>query len=254
MTMEQAISVRGLGKVFGGFQALQDVDLDVRKGELHVFLGPSGCGKTTLMRMISGFEYPSVGRILHFGKPIAGPGPDRGLIFQEGVNFPWRTVRRNVEFGLEMKGMERAQRSIVAQKFIDLVGLRDFAGHYPSQLSGGMKQKMALATALANDPDTLLMDEPFGALDAQTRSIMQQELLRIWSETNKTIIFVTHSIREALLIGSRISLFKTRPGSIAKIYDLDEDLAKPNIERQSNDRNLVDMEAEIYRAMRDEEY
>jgi NitT/TauT family transport system ATP-binding protein len=254
MMMEPAISVRGVSKVFGGFQALRDVDLDIRQGELHIFLGPSGCGKTTLMRMISGFEYPSSGRILHCGTPIEGPGPDRGLIFQEGVNFPWRTVRRNVEFGLEMKGMPKAERARVAQKFIDLVGLTEFASHYPSQISGGMKQKMALATALANDPEALLMDEPFGALDAQTRSVMQRELLRIWSETNKTIIFVTHSIREALLLGNRISLFKTRPGEIAKIYDLDEELGKPNVERDSTDRNLVDMEGEIYRVMRDGEH
>jgi NitT/TauT family transport system ATP-binding protein len=247
--MESAISVRGVNKVFGGFQALRNVDLDIRQGELHVFLGPSGCGKTTLMRMVSGFEYPSSGRILHNGDPIAGPGPDRGLIFQEGVNFPWRTVRRNVEFGLEMKRLPKDERRKTAQKFIDLVGLSDFASHYPSQISGGMKQKMALATALANDPDALLMDEPFGALDAQTRSVMQRELLRIWSEANKTIIFVTHSIREALLLGNRISLFKTRPGEIAKIYDLDQELGKRNVDRESTDRKLVDMEAEIYRVM-----
>lgn len=253
MTMESAISVRGVNKVFGGFQALRNVDLDIRQGELHVFLGPSGCGKTTLMRMVSGFEYPSSGRILHNGDPIAGPGPDRGLIFQEGVNFPWRTVRRNVEFGLEMKRLPKDERRKTAQKFIDLVGLSDFASHYPSQISGGMKQKMALATALANDPDALLMDEPFGALDAQTRSVMQRELLRIWSEANKTIIFVTHSIREALLLGNRISLFKTRPGEIAKIYDLDQELGKRNVDRESTDRKLVDMEAEIYRVMQNAE-
>jgi len=251
--MESAISVRGVNKVFGGFQALRNVDLDIRQGELHVFLGPSGCGKTTLMRMVSGFEYPSSGRILHNGDPIAGPGPDRGLIFQEGVNFPWRTVRRNVEFGLEMKRLPKDERRKIAQKFIDLVGLSDFASHYPSQISGGMKQKMALATALANDPDALLMDEPFGALDAQTRSVMQRELLRIWSEANKTIIFVTHSIREALLLGNRISLFKTRPGEIAKIYDLDQEPGKRNVDRESTDRKLVDMEAEIYRVMQNAE-
>jgi NitT/TauT family transport system ATP-binding protein len=249
-----AISVQDVSKNFGDFRALHNVDLDIRVGEMHIFLGPSGCGKTTLLRMISGFESPSAGRILHYGKPISGPGPERGLIFQEGVNFPWRNVMRNIEFGLEIKGMPRAQRRKTAEHYLELVGLGGFETNYPVQISGGMKQKMALATVLANDPDTLLMDEPFGALDAQTRSYMQRELLRIWSETKKTVVFVTHSIREALLIGSRISLFKTRPGKIARIFDLDQELETKNTERQTDNRKLVDMEALIYRMMRQDEF
>lgn len=249
-----SISIQGVDKKFGDFQALKNVNLEIYKGEIHVFLGPSGCGKSTLMRMVSGFEVPSSGRILHEGEPVEGPGKERGLIFQEGVNFPWRNVIKNIEFGLEIQGLPKEQRTSIAQKYLELVGLNGFADRYPSQISGGMKQKMALATALANDPVTLLMDEPFGALDAQTRTYMQHELLRIWKDTKKTIVFVTHSIREALLIGSRISLFKTGPGEIIKIYDLDDELGEDNLKRYASSSKMLEMEQEIYARMRNDEY
>ena len=204
--------------------------------------------------MIAGFEFPTSGQVARGDRPITGPGADRALVFQEGTHFAWRTVIRNIEFGLEVQGLPKDERMDVAQKYVDLVGLREFETYYPSQISGGMKQKMVLASVLANDPAMLLMDEPFGALDAQTRTYMQQELLRIWKETQKTVVFVTHSIREALLLGSRISLFKTKPGEIVRVFDLDRDLRTPNVDRDSGDSRLVDLEAEIYKMMRQDEF
>lgn len=247
-----AIGLQGVGKIFGSHVALANVNLEIYKSELHVFLGPSGCGKTTLLRMLAGFEKTDDGAILHNGHRITGPGADRGFIFQEGTHFPWRTVIKNIEFGLEIRGIAKTERRATATEYLNLVGLDRFAGYYPSKISGGMKQKMVLATSLANNPDVLLMDEPFGALDAQTRTYMQQELLRIWSETQKTIVFVTHSIIEALLIGSRVSVFKTRPGRIFKCFDLDEELGK-SIKRTSSGQKLVQLESEIYKMMRQEE-
>lgn len=247
-----AISVQGVDRKFGSFVALRQVSLDIRAGEVHVLLGPSGCGKTTLLRMIAGFEQPDTGRILHDGQPVTAPGPKRGFVFQDNVHFPWRTVMRNVEFGLEMRGIALEARRKTAAQFIRLVGLQGFDAHYPSQISGGMKQRMVLATVLANDPTALLMDEPFAALDAQTRTNMQKELVRIWAETGKTIVFVTHSIREALVIGSRISLFKTRPGEIKQLFDLDEMFGIQQ-KREPVDPRFGKLEAEIYELMRQDE-
>jgi ABC-type nitrate/sulfonate/bicarbonate transport system ATPase subunit len=251
--MTTEIRIDNVSKVFGNFQCLRNVNLTIRPGELMVFLGPSGCGKTTLMRMIAGFETPTTGKLSMNGAELREPGSDRGLIFQEGVNFGWRTLIRNVEFGLELKGLPKSERSKRAEEYLDLVGLAGFKGYYPSEISGGMKQKMALATVLVNDPEVLLMDEPFGALDAQTRTLMQRELLRIWAKAKKTVIFVTHSIREALVIGSRICLFKTRPGEIVEILDLDEMFRKRNVDRQPSDPELVELETAIYRRMRQDE-
>ncbi len=249
---ECAIGIQGVDRRFGGFVALRQVSLDINAGEVHVLLGPSGCGKTTLLRMIAGFERPDAGRIVHEGRLVEGPEPKRGFVFQENVHFPWRTVMRNVEFGLEMRGVDAAGRRRTAEQFIELVGLQGFADHFPSQISGGMKQRMVLATVLANDPAALLMDEPFAALDAQTRTNMQKELVRIWTETRKTIVFVTHSIREALVIGSRISLFKTRPGEIKRLFDLDEMFGIQQ-KRELADARFGKLEAEIYDMMRQDE-
>jgi NitT/TauT family transport system ATP-binding protein len=248
------ISLQGIGKVFGNHVALANVNLDIYSNELHVFLGPSGCGKTTLLRMIAGFETPDEGAILHKGRRVSAPGADRGFIFQEGTHFPWRTVIKNIEFGLECRGIPKEERHATATGYLKLVGLERFADYYPSKLSGGMKQKMVLATCLANNPDVLLMDEPFGALDAQTRTYMQLELLRIWSESRKMIVFVTHSIVEALLIGSRVSVFKTGPGRIFKCFDLDELLGAKNVNRSTTERNLVELESEIYAMMRQDAF
>ena len=248
------ISLQGVGKTFGSHTALSNVNLDIYRNELHVFLGPSGCGKTTLLRMMAGFETPDEGAILHKGHAVLAPGADRGFIFQEGTHFPWRTVSNNIEFGLECRGIPREQRVATAHEYLKLVGLERFADYYPSKLSGGMKQKMVLATSLANEPDVLLMDEPFGALDAQTRTYMQHELLRIWSETRKTVVFVTHSIMEALLIGSRVSVFKTSPGRIFKCFDLDDALGARNVDRSTSAPALVALDAQIYAMMRQDAY
>ncbi len=210
---------------------LSNIDLEVRAGEFMVVVGPSGCGKSTLLDLLSGLAEPSSGRILVDGEPIHGPGRDRGIVFQQYALFPWRTALGNVEFGLEAIGLPRAQRAERARHFLALVGLSDFERRYPHQLSGGMKQRVAIARSLSYDPDVLLMDEPFGALDAQTRESLQDELVRIWEETGKTIVFITHGIDEAIYLGQRVAVMTTRPGRILDILDVplgsrrrDEDL------------------------------
>ncbi len=219
------LEIKDLKKSFpkkkGEMVAIADFDLDVEEGEFVCLLGPSGCGKTTVLRIIAGLEVPTTGTILLNGKQISGPGSDRGMVFQEFALFPWRTVRRNVEFGLELKGVPPEERRARTQRYIDLVGLSGFEDYHPYQLSGGMKQRVGIARALANEPSILLMDEPFGALDAQTRNLMQKELLRIWSETRKTVIFVTHSVDEALFLADRIVVMTARPSTVGEIYKIE---------------------------------
>src|SRR6266540_6086283 len=209
--------------------ALEDVSLDVRVREFVALLGPSGCGKSTLLYLMGGFLPTETGRILIDGKPVAGPGPDRGIVFQHFALFPWKTVRANILYGLERQGMPRAQREKRAQDFIDLVGLTGFEDSYPSQLSGGMKQRTAIARTLAFDPQILLMDEPFGALDAQTRSLMQSELLGIWQRTPKTVIFVTHDVQEAVYLADRVAVMSARPGRIKTIVETRFDKRDPSL-------------------------
>jgi NitT/TauT family transport system ATP-binding protein len=199
--------------------ALEDVSLEVRPREFVALLGPSGCGKSTLLYLIGGFLPTETGRIVINGGPVTGPGPDRGIVFQHFALFPWKTVRANILYGLERQGMAREEREKRAQAFIDLVGLSGFEDSYPSQLSGGMKQRTAIARTLAFDPEILLMDEPFGALDAQTRSLMQSELLSIWQRTPKTVIFVTHDVQEAVYLAERVFVMSARPGRIKAIVD-----------------------------------
>jgi NitT/TauT family transport system ATP-binding protein len=199
--------------------ALEDVSLEVRPREFVALLGPSGCGKSTLLYLIGGFLPTETGRIVINGRPVTGPGPDRGIVFQHFALFPWKTVRANVLYGLERQGMAREEREKRAQAFVDLVGLSGFEDSYPSQLSGGMKQRTAIARTLAFDPEILLMDEPFGALDAQTRSLMQSELLSIWQRTPKTVIFVTHDVQEAVYLAERVFVMSARPGRIKAIVD-----------------------------------
>lgn len=218
------LEIRGLKKSFPQKKeemiAISNFDLDVKEGEFVCILGPSGCGKTTILRIIAGLETQTAGWILLDGKEISGPGSDRGMVFQEFALFPWRTVRRNIEFGLELKGIPAEERRARTQKYIDLVGLKGFEDYHPYQLSGGMKQRVGIARALANEPAILLMDEPFGALDAQTRNQMQKELLRIWSETKKTVVFITHSVDEAVFLADRIVVMTARPSSISQIYEI----------------------------------
>ena len=194
--------------------ALDRINLQVRTGEFLCVVGPSGCGKSTLLHLIAGLQSPTSGQILIDGKAVQGPGTDRIMIFQEHGLFPWLTVRENVEFGMKMKGTPRAERREKAQHYLRLVHLAKFENSYIHQLSGGMRQRVAISRALATEPDVLLMDEPFAALDAQTRDLLHDELERIWSETGRTIIFVTHNVREAVRLGDRVVLLTFRPGRV----------------------------------------
>ncbi|MGD1060064.1 MAG: ABC transporter ATP-binding protein [Methanomassiliicoccales archaeon] len=208
------------GKHEEGLIAIDDFNLEVEEGEFICILGPSGCGKTTLLRIVAGLDHQTSGEILLNGDEIAGPGSDRGMVFQEFGLFPWRTVRKNVEFGLELRKVPSEQRRTISSKYIELVGLKGFEDAHPYALSGGMKQRVGIARALANDPALLLMDEPFGALDAQTRNTMQKELLRIWKETKKTVLFVTHSVDEACYLADRIVVMTARPGTIKGVFPI----------------------------------
>jgi len=212
------IQLSGLSKTFSDekhtVKAIEGFDLDIREGEIVCLLGPSGCGKTTVLRIIAGLEERTGGSVLVKGVPVTSAGSDRGMVFQEFALFPWRTVRSNIEFGLEIRQVPPEERHATSSKLIDLVGLAGFEDSHPGKLSGGMKQRVGIARALANDPSVLLMDEPFGALDAQTRNLMQKELLRIWSATGKTILFVTHSVDEAVFLADRIVVMTARPGRV----------------------------------------
>jgi NitT/TauT family transport system ATP-binding protein len=204
------------------FTALDDITLDVQSGEFLALVGPSGCGKSTLLDLLGGLETPTSGRILLDGRPIVGPARDRGIVFQQYALFPWRTAVQNVEFGLDIAGVDSKTRRDKALHYLDLVGLSAFAGRYPHELSGGMKQRVAIARSLAYDPEVLLMDEPFAALDAQTRETLQGELLRIWRRTGKTIVFITHGIDEAVVLGQRVAVMTSRPGRIKHVVEVPE--------------------------------
>ena len=229
--------------------ALDDVSLSVESREFLALLGPSGCGKSTLLYMIGGFLPTVTGAIRIDGKPVAGPGPDRGVVFQHFALFPWKTVKANVLYGLERMPLARAEREQCAQAFIDMVGLTGFEDSYPSQLSGGMKQRAAIARTLAFDPQILLMDEPFGALDAQTRSLMQAELLNIWRRTPKTVIFVTHDVQEAVFLAERVDVMSARPGRIKALVDTKFDKTDPHVFKSKAFADKVD---EIWGLVRDE--
>lgn len=207
----------GVRKTFGDFTALDGIDLEIGSGEFLVVVGPSGCGKSTLLDLLGGLSSPTGGRILLDGKPVTGPGLDRGIVFQQYALLPWRTAQGNVEFGLEATGVPRRQRAARAREFLDLVGLTGFEDRHPHQLSGGMRQRVAIARALAYDPDVLLMDEPFAALDAQTRESLQDELRRIWQRTGKTVVFITHGIEEAVYLGQRVAVMTSRPGRVKEV-------------------------------------
>lgn len=194
--------------------AIDDVSLAIRNKEFATILGPSGCGKTTLLRVVAGLVRPTRGEVFLDGHAITGPGRDRGMVFQTYTLFPWLTVRENIRFGLQLSGMAKADQETVAQQFVNKVGLHGFENAFPKALSGGMKQRVAIARALANNPDVLLLDEPFGALDAQTRSLMQELLTQIWEEFHKTILFVTHDVEEAIFLSDRVFVMTARPGRI----------------------------------------
>ena len=229
--------------------ALEDVNLSVGDQEFIALLGPSGCGKSTLLYLMGGFLPVESGLITMDGAPVGGPGPDRGIVFQHFALFPWKTVLQNVLYGLERQPLERAEREARAHAFIKMVGLSGFENNYPSQLSGGMKQRAAIARTLAIDPKVLLMDEPFGALDAQTRHLMQTELLAIWRRSPKTVIFVTHDVQEAVYLAERVVVMSARPGRIKEIVTVGLDKADPDLTRS---RAFADMSDHVWSLVRDE--
>jgi ABC-type nitrate/sulfonate/bicarbonate transport system ATPase subunit len=223
--------LEGVSRVFPGVAggpptpALDRIDLRVADSDFVTILGPSGCGKSTLLRIVAGLDAPSMGRVLLDGRAVVGPGADRGMVFQSYTLFPWLTVRQNICFGLVERGVSRAEQNRIATAYIEKVGLAGFADHYPKTLSGGMQQRTALARALANDPEILLLDEPFGALDHQTRALMQELLLGIWEGERKTVLFVTHDIDEAIFMANRVVVMTARPGRIK--YELTVELERP---------------------------
>lgn len=222
---ETMISINSVSKSFGNFKALDSVDLSVARGEFLVLLGASGCGKSTLLNLITGFEQPTSGRIVVNGRPVTDVDPHCGMVFQQYALFPWMTVIDNVAFGLKMKCVSRKERHEIAQRYIEMVGLQGFADAYPKTLSGGMKQRVSIARVLANDPDVILLDEPFAALDAMTRQVLQEELVQIYEKSGKTIVFITHSIDEALMLSTRMVILSARPGRVA--CDIRNDLPHP---------------------------
>lgn len=222
VTRGHAIDVRGVWRQFQRldsdtlFTALENIDLDVDTGKFVAIIGRSGCGKSTLLRIMAGLVPPSRGIVLHDGKPVRGPHYSRGFVFQADAVFPWLTVRKNIEFGLKCRGMSAGERKQVVETWTKTVGLTDFIDAYPKELSGGMRKRVDLARVYANDPDVLLMDEPFGALDAQTKERMQAELLQLWDRSRKTILFVTHDVDEAVFLADEIVVMAARPGRIAE--------------------------------------
>jgi len=241
----------GITKIFDDgthrITAIQDFNLEVRENEFTVIVGPSGCGKSTFLYLVAGFEKPTKGQIFLDGKLITGPGPDRGFVFQEPTLYPWKTVLGNVMFGLEIMGMPKQEAKNKAMKYITMVGLKGFENAYPHTLSGGMKQRVGIARALAYDPEVLLMDEPFGALDAQTRKVMQQELMRIWEKTKKTVIFVTHSVIEAVYLADTIVVMTARPGRIKGIIEVD--LPRP---RSYTDKRYLSIREKVLTLLEEE--
>ncbi len=232
----------------GGTLALQSTDFSVAENDFITILGPSGCGKSTLLRMVAGLDTPNTGHIALDGRTVSGPGADRGMVFQSYTLFPWLTVLQNVCFGLREKGLPLAEQQTIARQFLAKVGLADFENHFPKQLSGGMQQRTALARALANNPRILLMDEPFGALDHQTRELMQELLQGIWEAEQKTVLFVTHDIDEAIFMGSRVMVMSARPGRIK--CDLVVPIAHPRRYSVKTAPEFVRMKAQLTEEIR----
>ena len=251
MSADAIVEVQAVGKIYdGGVEALTGVTLGLPRGALSTLLGPSGCGKTTLLKIIAGLISPSRGEVWVKGKKVDGPGPERAFVFQDFALLPWANVLRNVAFGLELRGAPKEQRFEIARKQIAEVGLSNFESSYPHQLSGGMRQRVGLARALAVDADIILMDEPFSSVDEQTRRKFQEELLELLRHKQKTVIFVTHSIEEAAYLSDQIVLLSPRPGTVSKIIH-------PNIERKARDpdeirrdKNYLDVVDEIWQILK----
>jgi NitT/TauT family transport system ATP-binding protein len=234
----------------GTFTALEEVSFEVPDQQFAVLVGPSGCGKSSLLYLTAGLAEPTSGEIYVGGQQVQGPGADRGMVFQSYTLFPWLTVRQNVEFGLKRRGMPAARRKEIGDYYVNEVGLGGFADNYAKQLSGGMMQRVAIARALANDPQILLMDEPFGALDSQTRLQMQQLLLRVWGNSKKTVLFVTHDIDEAILLGDRVYVMGAKPGRIKQILDVP--IERPRSLDMVMERSFIDMKRQIFGLLHDD--
>ncbi|MEX3773999.1 ABC transporter ATP-binding protein [Pseudomonas sp. MYb118] len=234
----------------GVFTALDQVSFEVPDQQFAVLVGPSGCGKSSLLYLTAGLNEPTEGEIYVGGQQVQGPGADRGMVFQSYTLFPWLTVRQNVEFGLKRRGMPAARRKEIVDYYVNEVGLGGFADNYAKQLSGGMMQRVAIARALANDPQILLMDEPFGALDSQTRLQMQQLLLRVWGNSKKTVLFVTHDIDEAILLGDRVYVMGARPGRIKQILDVP--IERPRTLDMVMERSFIEMKRNIFGLLHDD--
>ena len=250
-----SVSIQAVSRVFETAkgqrtQALQPVDFEVRDNDFVTILGPSGCGKSTLLRIVAGLDHATSGRVLLDGVPVEGPGADRGMVFQSYTLFPWLTIEQNIRFGLRERGMLESAQKERAAYFIAKVGLRGFEQHFPKQLSGGMQQRTAIARALANDPKILLMDEPFGALDNQTRVLMQELLLGIWESERKTVLFVTHDIDEAIFMANRVAVFSARPGRIKT--ELAVDLPHPRHYTIKTSPEFMDLKARLTEEIRAE--
>ncbi|MCR8463671.1 MAG: ABC transporter ATP-binding protein [Candidatus Korarchaeota archaeon] len=250
------IEVRNVTKVFDSARnehviALKNVSFSVDEGQFVSIVGPSGCGKSTLLYIIAGLVKPSSGEVLVDNKPVTGPGPDRGLVFQEHALFPWLTVYDNIKYGLEELGLPKSEIKKVVEYYIDLMGLRGFERKYPKELSGGMKQRVAIARTLACNPRIILMDEPFGSLDAQMREILQEELLKLWYNSKKTIIFVTHSVEEAIYLSQKVIVMTYRPGTVKGIVDIN---ISKSVDREElfNNNNFITLRNLIWTMVREE--
>ena len=245
--MNQKISFQAVSAQFDTFLALDRLDLDIADGEFITVVGPSGCGKSTAMNIAAGLLKPSSGRVLVDDAAVDGPGPERGIIFQQYALFPWLTVRQNVEFGLRIARKGRLERRAIAEHFMDLVGLRDFADALPKTLSGGMKQRCAIARAYAVNPKILLMDEPFGALDALTRVQLQDKLLEAWGQERRTVMFITHDVDEAVYLANRVVVMAARPGRLDRIVPVD--LPYPRTEEIRLSAEFVTIRNQVWRAV-----
>lgn len=249
------LSVNGVRKSFAAkgrkvVTALEDTTFSCREGEFVTIVGPSGCGKSTLLRIVAGLEEPSAGSVFVDGKEVRGPGADRGMVFQSYTLFPWLKVIDNIAFGLKLKGVGAEERRRVALQYLEKIGLSEFADAYPAELSGGMKQRVAIARALANDPEVLLMDEPFGALDAQTRLIMQELLLSVWEGAEKTVLFVTHDVEEAIFMADRVLVMSARPGRVKE--DIEVPLPRPRSYEVKTEPAFLELRRHLTALLREE--